>query len=194
MGLVISEDFPFLAGSPDGKVTDQNENVGMIEIKNILYNKPVSLTQAAKLKSINNFCLHYDPKSKKLAVKKNHNYYYQCLGLLYVCKMDWKDFVVRTENPYELHVERLTFDEDLMNEMVEKLKIFYYKALLPEIVVPRHGKFPGIREPGVWAREYYSKFVVSSNMIHTHPPPPLFHISSHFCHQLIAFANGEDPD
>ena len=66
---------------------------------------------------------------------------------------------------------RLTFDEDLMNEMVEKLKNFYYKALLSEIVLPRHGKFPGIREPGVWVREYYSKFVVSSNMIHTHPPP-----------------------
>ena len=76
----------------------------------------------------------------------------------------------------------------------KKIKIFYYKALLPEIVVPRHGKFPGTREPGVWVREYYSKFVVSSNMIHTNPPPPLFHISSHFCHQLTAFANGEDPD
>ena len=38
--------------------------------------------------------------------------------------MDWIDFVVLTENPYELHVERLTFDEDLMNEMVEKNKNF----------------------------------------------------------------------
>ena len=102
MGLVISEDFPFLAGSPDGKVTDQRGNVGLIEIKNVLYNKPVSLTQAAKLKSISNFCLHFDPKSKKLAVKKNHNYYYQCLGLLLVCNMDWIDFVVRTEPP--IHV------------------------------------------------------------------------------------------
>ena len=84
MGLVKSEDFPFLAGSPDGKVTDQRGNVGLIEIKSVLYNKPVSLTQAAKLKSISNFCLQYDQKSKKLAVKKNHNYYYQCLGLLLV--------------------------------------------------------------------------------------------------------------
>ena len=50
----------------------------------------------------------------------------------------------------ELHVE--IFDEDLMNDMLEKLKVFYYKALLPEIVVPRHRKFPGIREPGVWVR------------------------------------------
>ena len=132
MGLVIGEDFPFLAGSPDGKVTDQMGNVGLIEIKNVLYNKPVSLTQAAKLKSISNFCLHFDPKSKKLAVKKNHNYYYQCLGLLLVCNMDWIDFVVRMENPYELHVERLTFDKDLINEMLEKLKssiikLFYQK-------------------------------------------------------------------
>ena len=85
-------------------------------------------------------------------MKKNHNYYYQCQGLLYVCKMKWIDFVVRTENPYELHIERIMSDEDFIAKFIPKLKQFYHKALLPEIVIPRHGKFPGIREPGIWVR------------------------------------------
>ena len=76
MGLVVSQESPFLAPSPDGKVIDQNGNHGLIEIKNILYNKALSLTQAAKLKSIKNFCLELDKDTNKVKLKKNHNYYY----------------------------------------------------------------------------------------------------------------------
>ena len=50
----MSREYPFLAASPDGKVTDQNRNIGLIEIKKILYNKPVSLSQVAKMKSVKN--------------------------------------------------------------------------------------------------------------------------------------------
>ena len=66
--------------------------------------------------------------------------------------MKWIDFVVRTENPYELHIERIMSDEDFITKIIPKLKQFYHKALLPEIVIPRHGKFRGIREPGIWVR------------------------------------------
>ena len=34
--------------------------------------------------------------------------------------------------------------------MSPKLKAFYFKAILPELAFPRHGKSPGIREPGLW--------------------------------------------
>ena len=56
-----------------------------------------------------------------------------------------------TENPYELHIERISFDTKLWtNIILSKIKAFYHKALLPEIVIPRHGEIPGIREPGIW--------------------------------------------
>ena len=152
MGLVISKKCPFLAGSPDGKLTDINGKSGLIEIKNVLYNKPVSLTQAASLKTTKNFCLEIDKETKKLKLKKNHNYYFQCLGLLHITEFEWIDFVVRTENPYELHVERISPNVSLWNKILPKLKAFYHKVLLPEIVLPRHGKTPGIREPGLWVR------------------------------------------
>ena len=96
--LVISTECPILAGSPDGRVTDGKGNAGQIEIKkNVLYNKPASLTQAAKMKSVKNVCLEINSNTEKLQLKRKHNYYYQCQGLMYVTNSDWIDFVVRTE-------------------------------------------------------------------------------------------------
>ena len=44
MGLIVSKKCPFLAWSPDGKLIDMNGKSGLIEIKNDLYKKTVSLT------------------------------------------------------------------------------------------------------------------------------------------------------
>ena len=69
----MSREYPFLEASPDGKVTDQNGNIGLIEMKkkNILYNKPVSLSQAAKMKSEKKFCLEKkNDNTGKLQLKR----------------------------------------------------------------------------------------------------------------------------
>ena len=47
-GLVIDDTNSFLAGSPDGIVTMSNGDKGLLEIKNLLENKRMSLYQAAK--------------------------------------------------------------------------------------------------------------------------------------------------
>ena len=128
MGLVINKKCPFLAGSPDGKLTDVTVKSGLIEIKNVLYNKPVTLTQAASLKTVKNFCLEFDKQTQKLKLKRNHNYYFQCLGLLHITECEWTDFVVRTENPYELHIERIFPNVSLWNRILPKLKHFIIKC------------------------------------------------------------------
>lgn len=146
MGLVIDQDNKFLAGSPDGKV-HVNGEAGLIEIKNLLHNKPYNLWQAAAMTKA--FCLQ--EKNKMLTLKQNHLYYYQCQGLLNICGLEWLDFVVQTVNPYQLHIEEIRRDKDLwVNTMVPKLSAFYHGALLPELACPRYGQSPGIREPGVW--------------------------------------------
>jgi len=86
----------------------------------------------------------------KLKLKNNHNYYYQCQALSNICKLPWVDFVIRTVNPYQLHVEKIYRNEQLWNCWLPKLNAFYIKALLPEISCPRYGKNPGIRESGKW--------------------------------------------
>ncbi|XP_062575148.1 uncharacterized protein LOC134237079 isoform X2 [Saccostrea cucullata] len=145
-GLVIDHNHNFLAGSPDGIVYTANGEKGLIEIKNLIHNKPLNLFEAAD--KITSFCLQN--RNGKLFLKENHDYYYQCQGLMNICGTDWIDFVVRTLNPYHLFVQRIPRNEQLWNMMLPKLKAFYDKAILPELACPRDGKSPGIREPGVW--------------------------------------------
>ncbi|CAG2247842.1 unnamed protein product [Mytilus edulis] len=55
-GLIIDKKFKYLAASPDGKVIDkENNEIGLIEIKNLVHDKNLTLTQAAT--SLKNFCL-----------------------------------------------------------------------------------------------------------------------------------------
>ncbi|KAJ8304703.1 hypothetical protein KUTeg_018286 [Tegillarca granosa] len=42
-----------------------------------------------------------------LHLKKSHDYFFQVQGQLNICNMPWVDFVVRTEKPYQLHIERI---------------------------------------------------------------------------------------
>lgn len=148
MGLVVDKENKFLGTSPDGKVKEINSGeTGLVELKNLLHNKPLSLNDAADMQK--SFCL--EKKNGRLQLKKNHDYYYQCQGQLNITGLPWLDFIVRTSNPYQIHIERIFRDIGLWNNtMLPKLTAFYMKVLLPELAVPRHKKSPGIREPGLW--------------------------------------------
>ena len=98
---------------------------------------------------VKGFCL--EVTNGELKLKKSHMYYYQCMCQLAVTQQPWVDFVVRTQSPYDIHIERLTLDRTWWNELVlPKLQACYEKVLLPELAAPREGKDPGIREPGIW--------------------------------------------
>lgn len=147
MGLVIHQTHRFLAGSPDGLVKVSTGDKGLLEVKNLLHNKPINLWQAAENKK--GFCLEI--RNGSLHLKENHPYYYQCHGVLNVCGLEWIDFVVRTLNPYQMFIQRIHKDEHLWEgHMLPKLMAFYFAAILPELACPRYGKSPGIREPGIW--------------------------------------------
>ena len=61
----------------------------------------------------------------------------------------WVDFVVPKTNPHQPFVESIYHNPKFcQEELLPKLKAFYFHALLPELAVPRDGKSPGIREPG----------------------------------------------
>jgi hypothetical protein len=142
-GLVIDKVNNFLASSPDGLVSLDGDE-GLIEIKNVLKNKRLSLSDAAKDPS---FCLNMI--NGVLCLKTTHNYYYQCQGAMHICDKPWLDFVVRTKNPHQLFIQRISRDGTLWDTMMlPKLRAFYMQALLPELCCPREGKCPGIREPG----------------------------------------------
>jgi hypothetical protein len=167
-GMVICKEHQEVAASPDGIVIDQiSKQTGIIEIKNVLKDKFITFKEAAEKST---FCLQYVQDSNKLQLRRNHKYYYQCQGLLNILDKEWLDFVVRSERPYQLHVERISKDAQLwQHTMLPKLLAFYHNCLLPELAAPRHGKSPGIREPKEpWVsafiftifKEYTSKYEV----------------------------------
>ncbi|KAJ8304278.1 hypothetical protein KUTeg_017861 [Tegillarca granosa] len=85
VGLVIDKDEKYLEASPDGII---------------------NLYQAAHGKE---FCLEL--VNNELHLKKSRDYFFQVQGQLNICNMAWVDFVVRTEKPYQLHIERIKKDK-----------------------------------------------------------------------------------
>ena len=152
IGFIISETDNFLGASADGKVVLQNGQIGLVEIKNLLHNKPIDLNEAAK--RIKSFCLQETDSGLKL--KNNHTYYFQIQGQMNIINLPWVDFIVRTLNPYQIHIERVYKDHILWTtKMLPKLKAFYYEAMLPELASPLNGSPHGIREPGSWVGVKY---------------------------------------
>jgi hypothetical protein len=150
VGLSIHPDMPWLAGSPDGHVVetnpDQSVDEGLIEIKNVMKDKQLTLQEGVQSKNVK--CLHIVNGALKL--KTSHEYFFQCHGLMEITGRKWIDFVIRTASPHSLHIERICVDHALWNnKMLPKLKAFYFAALLPELASPRL-KRGGIGEPGVW--------------------------------------------
>ena len=143
-GLFISEENNWLAATPDGIVHDSSDALnpsGLLEIKNPFALKDKELMEACTMSS---FCLEEDKDNHTLKLKQQHNFYYQIQCQLYCVNTHWCDFVVRTNK--DMHVERIYRDEEWWKAQLEKLRKFYFSALLPELACTRYRR-GGIREP-----------------------------------------------
>ena len=92
VGLVIHPQHHFLAASADGLVQSKGNVVGLVEVKNLLSDKHITLVEATK--SVKTFCLHLN--GNKLELKKTRSYYHQCQGQMQILQNQWVDFVVRS--------------------------------------------------------------------------------------------------
>ncbi len=123
-GLFVSKDSNWLAATPDGLVDDPSDSIhptGLLEIKNPYTAKDKDLTEACMTSS-----------------------FYQEQCKLYCVDQHWCDFVVRTNK--DIYVEIIYRDRKWWDVQLEKLKKFYFGALLPELARPRY-RCGGIREP-----------------------------------------------
>lgn len=146
-GLIISVSNPWLAATPDDRVYDPTAtpSYGLAEYKNPYSARDLSLSQACD--TIKTFCLTKEQCSDggvNYRLKQNHDYYYQIQCQLYCDNKEWCDFVVRTNK--DINIERIYRNAKWWDEQMEKLRVFYFNALLPELACPRHEK-GGIREP-----------------------------------------------
>jgi hypothetical protein len=127
-GLVVRSDLPYLGCSPDGKVVDpiSHPHFGIIEVKCPYKYRGIKPKEAAGIDK--DFCLHVSPTGV-LSLRQNHSYYFQVQGQMALTGASWCDFVVYTFKG--LFIERIKYNSIVWNNMLHKLKTFYFKSFLP---------------------------------------------------------------
>ena len=110
-GIFVSDQYPYLAATPD-RVVDGNT---IVEVKCPFAAKKHNITPSTVpyLKSVNG----------NLALDSNHSYYYQVQGQLFCSKRQYCDFVIFTQK--DLKVVTIAFDNDFVDQMLQKLMSFY---------------------------------------------------------------------
>ena len=121
-GVFFSEQFPYLATSPDGIVSLGDGKFGVAEIKCLYKHRKNTIEEACKDSS---FCLYY--RDGQIALDRQHDYYYQVTGQLVLTSAEFCDFAVWTE--IYIHIEWVKLDVGLWAEMKDKLSHFYFTTL-----------------------------------------------------------------
>ena len=121
-GLLINPLAPHLGASPDGFVSCSCCGLGVIEIK-----CPFSIRHTDP---INAPFLEDNCGSVRLSPK--HNYYHQVQGQMLISECLYCDFICWT--PVGIHIERISFDDEMASEMVVKLNEFFIDVILPSIL------------------------------------------------------------
>ena len=122
-GLVIDLDDPWLGGSPDG-ILNENE---VIEIKCAYSGRDAStLHDLVKMRG-SEFCINYNGN-----LKKSHVYYYQVQGIMHITKRKSCDFILYM--PKFIHVTKIEYDNDLWENTISSLKRFYHTYYIVELM------------------------------------------------------------
>jgi len=148
-GLVVSVTNPWLGASPDRMVHDPTSDPpdGLVELKNPYSARNMTLDEAVR--KLKNFCLHRNKTTQQLQLKENHDYYYQMQCTMYCTNREWCDFVIMAKT---VHIERIAFNKDLWKTTLQKLKTFYFTAVLPQLAAPREL----VREPSDWLQQEWT--------------------------------------
>ncbi|XP_049923486.1 uncharacterized protein LOC126404346 [Epinephelus moara] len=133
-GFVIRHDEPHLGTSPDGKVECECCGEGVVEIK-CPYKYRKGLQDATVSED---FCL-----DQTFHLKKTRPYYHQVQLHMFVCNVQYCDFVVWTTR--ELVVNRIPRDEQLLQKALPKAKLCYISCILPELLI--HSQDPTLQPP-----------------------------------------------
>lgn len=133
-GLYIDPEYNFLGSTPDGLIG----NDCIVEIKCPYSIAGKDIDQQIKAKKLS--CWKYNPIDDTIVFNKKHLYYYQVQGQLNILRRQFCYFAVWTSKFDKLKVEVIERDEKLWEDMVKKLKTFYWEKLVPEIVDSRHDR------------------------------------------------------
>lgn len=125
----------FLGGTPDGLLINEEtgEILKTLEIKCPYFGKEKSVKDLVEDKILagkySQFYLRLNQETNEFSINKSHNYYHQIQGVMEIVGCDYCDFMVATEvDSVVISVKR---DKDFVYTLLERLKEFYFRFLLP---------------------------------------------------------------
>jgi hypothetical protein len=122
-GLLVKEDEPFLAASPDGVFECECCGQGTLEIK-CPYKYRVSFDGCDEDVF---FCL-----DKNRNLKRNHPYYFQVQFQMFVVNVSFCHFVVWT--PSVFFICKVVCNVEFQTDIVSKCSSFFSRSILPELL------------------------------------------------------------
>jgi hypothetical protein len=121
-GLVVSNNNPWLACSPDGVILDENGNVlKLIEIKCPFHEKDHNIDDVVpKLKYLDEHC----------TLKKRHMYYTQVQLCMAIMNVQVTDLMIFASFDNTSLVIPVPIDEEYVTDLVDTLKRVYFQQML----------------------------------------------------------------
>jgi len=121
-GLVVSATHPYIGANPDGIINCDCCGLGTLEVKCPYCIRMEGPDTAS--------CLQND------TLASSHQYYYQVQTQLFACCASYADFVIATfgESQVKFVTKRISCDENLISELLQKAKHFFKLCILPELV------------------------------------------------------------
>lgn len=123
-GLMINPLFPFIAGTPDGKVCSEGES-GLLEIKCPFWCRDLKLKDAIERSAVDRRDFHLHEENDTISLKKGHNYWWQVQGQLLVSGAKWCDLMTYTKCDHS--IIRVFPDRDSMEAILSKMCHVYSK-------------------------------------------------------------------
>ena len=125
-GLFIKSGYPYLAASPDGLFNCKCCGLATIEVKCPYSVRGDDILESRVYKRVN-FLEEFDGQPR---LKRTHKYFTQVQAQMWVCNVQHSFFIVWTEGHQPLY-EKIEFDQDFCNIVVNNLNIFYKSYVFP---------------------------------------------------------------
>ncbi len=133
-GLVINPTWSHIGASPNGLVKCNCCTPGVVEIKCPFCHTNDTISDS--IAQDKKFCLDKNTDGT-LTLKRSHAYFYQVQTQIFVCEVEYADFVVCTfpeEKKPVIHIERIMADPEFWSQCVKKSTKLFTVCILPELL------------------------------------------------------------
>lgn len=136
-GLIINPELPWLAATPDGRISCQCHGDVVLEIKCPFTSKDCSLTDCLKDPR---FCLGIGEDGTP-ALKGDHDYMFQVQAQMHIANVNYCDFLVWA--PQQVFLQRIRYDAAFFQNAYKQVVLFIKTGVFPELLgkwysKPRH--------------------------------------------------------